>query len=148
MRRLEMLRSVVLICWAGLIFLFTCTESLEQVMYQRVISFKWSLPTNMIEFLYPLPTRLEVPFLTRKMGHALSFFIFSILLYSTFLSKKKMVAISLFYAVATEVLQLFFQRGGRLFDIGFDGIGILVGLLIVRSNMIFNKKSLTRVSQT
>ena len=29
----------------------------------------------------------------------------------------------------TEILQLYFSRGGRVFDVGFDSIGILAGLL-------------------
>jgi VanZ family protein len=143
-----MVRSVVLIIWAGLIFLFTCTESMEQFLQQGVITFSWSKYPDITEFWYPLPPELEASFISRKLGHALSFFILSILIFIVSLSKRKMVAISLFYAVTTEVLQLFFRRGGRLFDIGFDAIGVVAALLIVASIHLVKEKSLTKGSQT
>lgn len=143
-----MLRSVVFIFWSGLLFLFTCTESMEQFVHQGVITFSWSPQPNLNEFLYPLPTSPDIAFISRKMGHALSFFILSLLSFSLFLSIRKMLMISLLYAVISEVLQLFFHRGGRLFDIGFDGIGIIGALLIVTSFKVINKKSPTRNSQT
>jgi VanZ family protein len=143
-----MIRSVALIIWAGLLFLFTCTESMEQLLQQGVISFTWSKHPKMTEFWYPLPTTLDATFISRKLGHALSFFILSILVFLLLLSKKKMLAISLLYAVTTEVLQLFFHRGGRLFDIGFDGMGVVVALIIVASIQLVQEKSLTRSSQT
>ncbi|CAG9608497.1 VanZ family protein [Pseudoneobacillus rhizosphaerae] len=143
-----MVRSVALILWAGLIFLFTCTESIEQFLQQGVISFTWSKYPNMTEFWYPLPTTLDTSFISRKIGHALSFFILSILVFIVSTSKKKMFAISLLYGVTTEVLQLFFRRGGRLFDIGFDGMGVVAALFIVVSIQLVQEKSLTRNSQT
>jgi VanZ family protein len=143
-----MVRSVILIIWAGLIFLFTCTESMEQFWQQGVISFSWSKYPNMTEFWYPLPSSLDTSFISRKLGHALSFFILSIFIFIVSLSLKKMIVFSLFYAVTTEVLQLFFHRGGRLFDIGFDSIGIVTALIIVASLNLVKEKSLTKSSQT
>jgi VanZ family protein len=143
-----MVRSVILIIWAGLIFLFTCTESMEQFWQQGVISFSWSKNPNMTEFWYPLPSSLDTSFISRKLGHALSFFILSIFIFIVSLSLKKMIVFSLFYAVTTEVLQLFFHRGGRLFDIGFDSIGIVTALIIVASLNLVKEKSLTKSSQT
>jgi VanZ family protein len=139
-----MLRSVALIFWAGLLFLFTCTESLEQFIQQGAVAFSWSSQPNVHEFLYPLPSVPDATFISRKVGHAFSFFILSILCFFVFLSKKKMLVISLLYAVLTEVLQLFFRRGGRLFDIGFDGAGIAVALMVVTFLGLTNEKSLTR----
>jgi VanZ family protein len=143
-----MVRLVALILWAGLIFLFTCTESMEQLLQQGLIRFSWSKSPNMTEFWYPLPTTLDTTFISRKLGHALSFFILSILIFSVSLSKKKMLAISLLYAVITEMLQLFSHRGGRLFDIGFDALGVVAALTIVASIQLVQGKSLTRSSQT
>jgi VanZ family protein len=139
-----MVRLVVFICWSGLLFLFTCTESMEQFVQQGIINFSWSPQPNFYEFLYPLPTSPDTAFISRKMGHALSFFILSLLSFSLFLSIRKMLTISLLYAVITEVLQLFFHRGGRLFDIGFDGIGILGALIIVTSFKVINKRQFSQ----
>jgi VanZ family protein len=143
-----MVRSVALIIWAGLIFLLTCTESMEQLFQQGMITFSWKKYPNMNEFWYPLPTTLDASFISRKLGHSLSFFILSLLIFAVTLSKQKMLAISVFYAIATEFLQLFFHRGGRLFDIGFDGLGIVTAIIIVTSIPLVQEKSLTKSSQT
>jgi VanZ family protein len=143
-----MVRSFGLIIWAGLIFLFTCTESMEQLLQQGMITFSWRKYPNMNEFWYPLPTTLDASFISRKLGHSLSFCILSILIFIVTLSKQKMLVISLLYAIATEFLQLFFHRGGRLFDIGFDGLGIAAALIIVTSIPLVQEKSLTKSSQT
>jgi VanZ family protein len=144
----EMLRSVALLIWAGLIFLLTCTESMEQLLQQGMITFTWRKFPNWDEFWYPLPTTLDATFISRKLGHSLSFFILSLLILFVTLSKQKMLVISLFYSIATEVLQLFFNRGGRLFDIGFDGLGVAAALIIVISIPLVQEKSLTKSSQT
>lgn len=126
-----MLRSFILIVWTGLIFLFTCTVSMEQFIHHGMISFQWSTQPNFDEFLYPLPPTPDAYFISRKLGHAISFFILTILLFTRFFSKISALIFSISYAILTEVLQLFFHRGGRLFDIGFDGVGIVVGLLVI-----------------
>lgn len=140
-----MIRWCILLFWTGLVFIFTCTTSLEDLLQQGIITFKWTSQPNFSEFLYPLPTGFDEAFITRKMGHAVSFFILTLLVYYRFLSVKMMIAMSLLYASITEILQLFFQRGGRLFDIGIDGIGIVVAFIFVAIVLSMNnEKSLTR----
>jgi VanZ family protein len=38
------------------------------------------------------------------------------------------LTLAISYALLTEVLQLFFTRDGRLFDVGFDAMGICMAL--------------------
>lgn len=41
------------------------------------------------------------------------------------------IAFSVTFAVLTEVIQLYFGRDGRLYDIVIDSLGILLGLVLV-----------------
>jgi VanZ family protein len=126
-----MFRFVLLVFWMALIFLFTCAFSLEDFVLSGMISFQVTLNPHFTEFLYPLPERPPIWFVLRKVGHAFVFLIMAILFYYNFQSKRMMVIISFFYAGLTEILQLFFQRGGRLFDIIFDGIGIILAFVVI-----------------
>jgi VanZ family protein len=142
-----MFRWMILILWAGLIFLFTCCKSMEELIQQGVISFQWNAQPNIREFLYSLPSVPDEAFISRKLGHALSFFILTIFGYFRF-SIRVMVTLSFIYALMTEILQLFFQRGGRLFDIGFDSMGIILAFVFLKVLSQNNEKGLTRRSQT
>jgi VanZ family protein len=142
-----MIRWMMFILWAGLIFLFTCSESLEEFILKGEISFQWNSQPKMSEFLYPLPAVPNEAFISRKLGHAMSFFILTIFGYCRF-SIRNLVSLCFLYAILTEVLQLFFQRGGRLFDIGFDSMGILLAFVFLKGLSQSTEKGLTRRSQT
>jgi VanZ family protein len=131
----------------GLIFLFTCSVSMEGMFFERSLQFKWNTNPNWGEFFYPLPTSPDEAFISRKVGHALAFFILFVIGYLRFSSIGKMLILTFLYAITTEVLQLFFHRGGRLFDIAFDGMGIIMASLVIGLAQ-YNEKSLTRKSQT
>ncbi|MHC0037894.1 VanZ family protein [Pseudoneobacillus sp. C159] len=139
-----MLRTISLISWAGLIFLFTCTESMEHLIHQGKISFAWNAEPNFAEFLYPLPNALDTQFILRKLGHAVSFFIFTLLLYLNHLPLKFIISLNLYLSILTETLQLFLHRGGRLFDIGFDLLGSVAGLLVILSMYLLKSKNVLR----
>ncbi|MGX6443690.1 VanZ family protein [Neobacillus sp. K501] len=78
----------------------------------------------------------------QKLGHIVAFFILTVLLVKCIYSKSLALLLSISYAALTEVLQLFFTRDGRIFDIGFDGIGILLGLSLGILFSIHPKKHL------
>jgi VanZ family protein len=142
-----MLRTLATISWVMMILLFTCTESMEHLINQRIISFQLNTNPNFSEFLYPLPTTFDIQFLLRKMGHAISFLILTFFLYLNHLSKKVIFILNFCLATLTEALQLFLHRGGRLFDIGFDVIGCMIGLIVITSLQILLPKHLTKESK-
>jgi VanZ family protein len=143
----NMFRLTCLFLWTGLIFIFTCSVSMEEIFLHGSFQFHWNSNPNWGEFFYPLPASPDEAFISRKLGHAVSFFILFVIGYLRFFSIQMMLVLTFFYATMTEVLQLFFYRGGRLFDIGFDGIGIIMASVLIGLAQ-YNEKSLTRKSQT
>jgi VanZ family protein len=123
------MRILLIILWAGLLFILTCTTSIELLFQQQRLLFQWNSSPSFSEFFSPLPSELSEAFITRKIGHSLSFFILTVLMLSRISLKYAFVA-SLVIAAMTEILQLFFQRDGRLFDIGFDSLGIILAILL------------------
>lgn len=125
------MRLIFLIVWAGVIFICTCAESFDAMAETKNIQFNWTLEPPAEKMLEPLPADLSAAFLLRKAGHAMVFFIFTLALYFVFPSPFLNFLSSLVYAVLTEILQLFFMRDGRLFDVGFDSLGAFAAVLLI-----------------
>lgn len=137
----HMFRFLLVSFWAGLLFLFTCTSDLNALLQHQKIDFQWRANPSLMDFFLPIPIVPDDLFIATKIGHILSFLLFSILLYLSSNSLRTMVILCTFYAGATEFLQLYFQRGGRFYDVGFDIVGmILATLMIMTSKKIYPKK--------
>jgi VanZ family protein len=117
-----------IIVWIGAIFILTCTSSFRGLMESGVVRFAWDPQPVFTDFLRPLPARIGADFLTQKIGHVVAFFILTGLLQSKLRSNTIILLMAIFYASLTEYLQLYFSRDGRLFDVGFDTVGILFAL--------------------
>jgi VanZ family protein len=124
------MRTLLILFWVGAIFLFTCTSSFNGFIESGVFTFKWESHPRITELLSPLPANLSIDFLHQKIGHIIAFFILTLLLQLKFPSKLFVLLSAGTYSALTEVLQLYFTRGGRIFDIGFDLIGILIALAL------------------
>lgn len=96
--------------------------------------FEITKDTNLLDLFLPLPEKLSSGFILKKIGHIFVFFIFTISIASVLHSRFLVFFLTLLYAMTTEILQLFFMRDGRIFDIAFDSIGILFGLLFLLPN--------------
>lgn len=128
-----MLKIAFMLAWAGLIFICTCTSSLEMLAEEKQIIFNGSGKPDLSEMLGSIPNGVDADFIFQKVGHGLVFFVFTIIV---FLVTRSLIAagfISIFYALATEILQLFFQRDGRLFDVFFDSMGIIIAIIFLKS---------------
>lgn len=122
------MRGFFVFLWVGVIFVFACTSSFRGLIESGVIRFRWVSDPFLSDLLLPLPAELSHDFLLQKLGHITAFFILTFLLLRYFYSKSLTLVLAISYAALTEFLQLFFTRDGRIFDIGFDVIGILLGL--------------------
>lgn len=126
-----MSRLVFLIVWCGLIFISTCSASLENFLEHGILHFNWTGYPSYSDLLNPMPTTLSLAFLWRKLGHA---FVFFFLTAALFLLKRNLTFSGLAafsFAVSTEILQLFFARDGRLFDVAFDSFGVVLALILL-----------------
>lgn len=138
-----MFKLVFLIIWCSLIFISTCSASIENILENGIIVFNWTGNPSYSDFFNPMPVSPSFAFLMRKMGHA---FVFFILTAALFLLKRNLVfsGLSAFsFAVLTEILQLFFARDGRLFDVAFDSSGIVLALILLAVINLSKKRAET-----
>jgi VanZ family protein len=133
------MRGIYILLWAAAILILTCTANFSELMASGKVRFEWVGHPNFSELLFPLPLELSRGFLLQKCGHAFAFLILTFLLQTKFHSKAFILILAIAFALLTEILQLYFSRDGRMFDMGFDLIGILFasgtrGLLTVHQS--------------
>jgi VanZ family protein len=124
----RMMRSLFILVWCGAILVFTCTVSFHDLIHFGVVRFQWDVNPPYLEFFLPFPSEVSMDLLLQKLGHILTFQFLTILLLMKYRSKFSSLILASSFAALTEFLQLYFNRGGRVFDIGFDLIGILITL--------------------
>jgi VanZ family protein len=122
------MRVLLVLVWAAVIFVLTCTSSFRGLVEFGVVRFVWDSQPVFDQFLESLPGRISTDFLLQKLGHIGAFFILTSLLQTKLKPRWVSLIIAAAYAGLTEILQLFFTRDGRLFDIGFDMIGVMLAL--------------------
>ncbi|MDF2787807.1 MAG: hypothetical protein K0S80_905 [Neobacillus sp.] len=124
------MRGLFIFIWCTAILIFTCTSSFHDLIQFGVVRFRWDGQPTFSDFLSPLPYDLSQGFLLQKLGHIIAFQVLTILLLMKLRSQMMSLAMAASFAALTEFMQLYFNRGGRAFDIGFDLIGILMTLAI------------------
>ena len=119
--------------WAVVIFICTCNLDPVSIwthpfLFQFNVTPKWSdlLITSDID-----PT--DHFYLFQKVGHFTAFGLLYALLFNWIRKYKTAFILCGSYAILTEILQLFFYRDGRLFDVLIDLTGISLSLLICKS---------------
>lgn len=128
-----MLQNLLLAFWSMAVLLMTCTTRFELENNLLQIYFSWNSNPEFGDLFLTLPPELTEPFILQKVGHLIAFVILGFLL-KVHTSTIKTILFIIFFAMLTEILQLYLSRGGRLFDVGFDliggGLGIAVSALI------------------
>jgi VanZ family protein len=124
------MRSLFIFIWCTAILIFTSTSSFHDLIQLGVVKFRWDGQPTFSDFLSPLPYDLSKGFLLQKLGHIIAFQVLTILFLMKFRTHMMILAMAVSFAALTEFLQLYFNRGGRAFDIGFDLIGILLTLAV------------------
>jgi VanZ family protein len=123
-------KKLLLFFWMGAIFLMTSVSMPRGHVTQthNLSIFKWESEPNLSEFITPVPTLTE-EFLIRKFGHILVFFLLAVLFILAYHSIWNALLACFLFGLSTEFIQLFFSRGGRLFDVWIDGIGVILGVI-------------------
>ncbi|SMQ84473.1 hypothetical protein SAMN05444673_5923 [Bacillus sp. OV166] len=119
------MRGIFILLWAAAILILTCTADFSELITSGKVRFEWVGHPNFSDLLLPLPLELSRDFLIQKCGHVFAFLILTFLLQTKFHSKAYILILAIAFALLTEILQLYFSRDGRMFDMGFDLIGIL-----------------------
>ncbi len=137
------MRFLMVIFFAAIIFVFTCTASFTQFIHDGTILFRFTMNPNWSELLlYNLSHFQNPSYVIQKLGHMTCFFIFTGILMNYFHNLKKATFLAFSYAVFTEIAQLFFTRDGRLLDVGYDSIGIVTFVLLYTliKKFVMNRK--------
>lgn len=137
----SVLKSLLLAFWTMAVILMTCTTRFELGNDQMLLYFSWTLQPDLADFFLGPPAELTETFILQKIGHIIAFTILAILLMTQFTAVKSLL-FSISFALTTEILQLYLLRGGRLYDTGFDLIGIILGMSIaasIRTSLLKNQ---------
>lgn len=119
--------------WAAGILIVMCTSSAQAFMYEQVLNYEFNFTPDPSDLFITSDVDLTDAFyLLQKAGHILSFGILYMLVFNWLRNHYKAFVLCILFAFCSEVLQLFFERNGRLFDVGVDLIGILVAVAIIR----------------
>ena len=123
-----------ILAYMAFIFVATSTSDPHAFLYQQTVSFKIN-PSPVFSELFIIG---DIPltsgfYLIQKTAHVIGFGVLYILLLRGFNNMKTAFVISGLYAFATEFLQLYFHRSGRLFDVGIDLVGIYLAYLLCKS---------------
>jgi len=113
------------IFWALCILLATNNFSFPHLLFAREIGFNFRLFPDFSDLFIISDINLTSKiYLFQKVGHAMSFGILFLLLSRAILENRKTIILCNLFAFFTELLQLFFERSGRLSDVLIDIGGI------------------------
>jgi hypothetical protein len=119
-------KLILVIIWGVILGINTWTANLEALLHLRAISFKWISSPYFLSFFYLEDiSNIHTHFIMVKLGHFLGFAVLDLLLFNWTKSHKWSLMISIFFALLTEILQLFFGRDGRLYDLMIDSLGAI-----------------------
>lgn len=125
------MKPFLIIFWGVILFVFTCASDSGFWASGSVPSFHWFASPNFSEMI-KLDLMYNFGYVIRKIGHFLGFSVLAILFYNKIKSIGKSIIHSILYALLTELLQLYFGRDGRLYDVVIDSAGILFGMVIMQ----------------
>ena len=121
----------LVIFWAAGILVVMTTSNAEAFLYNQILHYELDLSQNFIDLFRLNDVALTDNFyLIQKLGHLLSFGILYMLLYNWLHTHSKALWYCIAFAISSEIIQLFFERNGRIFDMGVDFIGILLAYII------------------
>lgn len=120
------MKKIVTLFHAILIFLLTCTENVQELVFKQQLHFRFNPHPDFHRFLAVTGYSFESPiYITQKIGHGMFFFLFALLLSRVMIKNRNVIILSIGYALITEIAQLYFSRTGCLLDVLYDSLGVL-----------------------
>ncbi|WP_186445522.1 VanZ family protein [Paenibacillus cremeus] len=124
------MRYFAVIGWAVILGVLTCDLSLNGLFYRQAIHFSINPHPDFFE-LFKLDLRFVHSHWTIiKLGHFIGFAIMDALLWNMTRKRGASALLSIAFAVSTEILQLYFNRDGRIYDMLIDSAGVLASYYI------------------
>lgn len=117
--------------WAVMILVGSCTSDPQLFIYNQYVNFDFHSAVNFRDLFIIIDFQLTSTFfLFQKIGHFAGFALLFFLLFNWTKSYRFTFVLCVMFALLTEVLQLYFNRNGRLYDVGVDTIGLVAGYLM------------------
>lgn len=125
------MKVFAVVLWGLLLFVFTCTVNVDTLLHNYALAFHFTPHPDFADLFRLQDIQLtSTHYLFQKIGHFIGFGILAALLVNATGSRRKAFVLAVFFAVLTEILQLYFARDGRIFDMGIDTLGIALALFI------------------
>lgn len=120
-------KYIPVIFWALCILLATNTHNFQSLLFSREIGFNIRMFPDLSDLFIISDIYLDSKtYVFQKIGHAISFGILFLLLAKRISDNRKAIILCSLFAFFTELLQLFFERSGRLSDVMIDMAGIYI----------------------
>jgi hypothetical protein len=124
------MKRLFLLGWLTYFFVALFTKDLQAFLYNHEINFLFNSRPNLTELFAKSYSGNPFYYLA-KGGHIFMFSVIVLLLYSNCRRLGVTIMFSIFLAIGSEVLQLFFNRTGRVLDMMIDGTGIILGVILL-----------------
>jgi VanZ family protein len=119
-------RLLFMFFWAIILGILTCSINLEALLSTHTMQFIFnSHPDYSDYFAFDL-TQIHPKWVLVKFGHFAGFGVMDILFLNVFRKHKYALLMTFLFAAATEILQLYFNRDGRLYDVIIDSLGAIL----------------------
>ena len=139
------LKIVPVIIWGFILLLHTWTSNLGTLLRNQSISFTWIASPDYLSFFYLQDiSTIHHYFIIVKTGHFVGFAIFDYLLFKWLKNHKRSLVISISFALMTEILQLYFGRDGRMYDLVIDTMGIYSVYFLLKSHLRTKQSQFTK----
>ncbi|MED2972878.1 VanZ family protein [Fictibacillus sp. B-59209] len=132
---MNIFKFLIVIVWALFLGLHTFTDNLEALLSNQSIQFIWNASPDFLSFFNLSDLTVIHPyFYLVKAGHLIGFGILDLLVFVWLRNHGKSMLLTFCFAVFTEILQLYFGRDGRLYDVVIDSLGIVMVYQLLKLN--------------
>ena len=117
--------------WVAIILVGSCTSDPQLFIYQQYVNFNFQSDVNFRNLFIISDFQLTSTFfLFQKIGHFAGFALLFFFLFNWIKTYRVSIVLCVIFALLTEILQLYFNRNGRFYDVGVDVIGLVAGYLM------------------
>lgn len=122
------MRVILVCCWSAVMFAFLFTSDLIALLDHGAMDIHI---TSHPDFVFFDIYELRVDVVIQKTGHLFMFAIWLLTIFFAIKRLKPAVWITLGLALFSELIQPYFTRDGRLLDVAFDSVGILLMAFLI-----------------
>lgn len=118
---------ILLLIWVVLMIIGMFTDSVHALFTRGQVNFSFRSHPDHVDLFRMYPIESISKFETS--GHFIMFFILTALLIAVCKDWLFAILVAFSFAITSELIQPFFGRGGDLYDLGADSIGILLAFI-------------------